>query len=192
MPTRRAKITVPNSEIDLSRVIEFEVLLKSVGAFWESPLPPFLRVGNFSRWSRSRGLRGVRLEKLSYKPVRVAQPASGGLESNARSNRANPGDTNNGYLCPPYLQRTAVAADPWLAAFLSARVAAAGHSGRRRRLGGHGAGGHGLFRHRRRATHHGPLHHHPAINCLRASGDIARPGGRPGHRHRPDLRPDRG
>ena len=69
------------------------------------------RVGNFSRWSRSRGLGSMHLEKLGYKLLRLAQPASAGLESNAKSNRAKPGNTDNGHLRPLCLHLTAVAAD---------------------------------------------------------------------------------
>ena len=79
----------------------------------------------------------------------------------------------------------------WLPA-LPARLVVAGCPGRPRGLGGHGAGGHGLCRHRRRAADHGTLHNRPAIDCLRAARHLASAGRRPGHRDRPDLRPDRG
>src|SRR5262245_40669512 len=60
-------------------------------------------------------------DRLQVTPCSPA--GSVGLEGNAKANRAHPGDTENGYLCPPCLHRTAVAADPWLASCLSARVA---------------------------------------------------------------------
>src|SRR5262249_20607319 len=64
---------------------------------WRPP-PECCESGNFIRWSRGRGFDSVHLEKIGYKLLGVAQPASVGLESNAKPNRANPGDTENGYL----------------------------------------------------------------------------------------------
>jgi MFS superfamily sulfate permease-like transporter len=45
------------------------------------------------------------------------QLASAGGAGNVKSNRANPGETEYGYLRPACLHRTEVAADPWLASF---------------------------------------------------------------------------
>ena len=92
----------------------------------------------------------------------------------------------------PVSTAAAAAARPRLASLLPARLAVAGRPGRPRRLGGHGAGGHGLCRHRRRAADHGTLHDRPAIGRLRAVRHLAPARRRPGHRDRPDLRPDRG
>ena len=61
---------------------------------------------------------------------------------------------------------------PRLAAGLSARVAVAGCPGRAGGLGGHGAGGHGVCRHRWGAADHGPLHDRPAVDRLRAARDL--------------------
>jgi len=87
---------------------------------------------------------------------------------------------------------SAAAARPRLAPCLPARMVATGLSGRPRRLGGHGAGGYGLCRHRRSAAYDGALHHRSAIDSLCAAWHLAPSGRRPGHRYRPDLRPDRG